>query len=80
MVLGGISGPKLFSDGLLVDCANKQVVQRLEADGQKFCCWFNPHCMTQLNAIVAVARFEGVHKLIEVSTTDFVLTELGDLD
>ena len=79
MIYGGF-GSGWLSDGALVDTNQKKVVQRLSAGDFKFDCFSNYFITTEYGAVVAIANANNSFKLIEISTTDFSVRVMQDLD
>ena len=81
MVYGGDANHLKFSDGVLVDTNQKKVVQRLGAGDLTFRCIRNRCITTEHRAVVAIADVTVIgSKLIEISTTDFSVRVLQDLN
>ena len=67
LILGGECNGQLFSDGIVLETNELVAIKRLdEAADNKFCCLQNRHFISETGVIVAVAKFQGVSKLIEV--------------
>ena len=79
IVYGGRSDSGLLSGGVIVDCNNRNEIRKLDAGDSKFSCCYNTYITTEKGDIIAIAKFKENHKMIEVSSTDFAVTELQDL-
>ena len=82
MICGG-EGPnnKKFSDGILFDATNREVIRSLDTQDLQFSCYLNRCCTTEYAAILAIVMCnQNKFKMIEISTIDYSVQVILDVN